>query len=247
MFTPQWHLSRWRIEAAMQRIVVLNPKGGSGKTTLATNLASYFASSGKKTALMDYDSQGSSTFWVGQRSADRPKIQVITAYKTPAGVTRSWSMRVEPNTECLIIDTAAALDFGTFQRTLHEASAIVIPVLPSDVDIHAVASSIGQLLTSAKISRSDQRIAVVANRTRKNTLVYQRLVHFLNSLQIPFVTTLRDTHNYINAASQGLGIFEMPAAKVGEDLLAWQPLIEWLTLHSEDRSTPAHSVLSPSQ
>ena len=220
----------------MQRIAVINPKGGSGKTTVATNLASYFAASGKKTALMDYDSQGSSTYWVGQRAAERPMIQVIPAYKHPAGVTRNWFLRVEPNTECLIIDTAAALDFAAFQRTLQEASAIVIPVLPSDVDIHAVANSIGQLLTIAKIDRNDQRIAVVANRARKNTLVYQRLVHFLNTLRIPFITTLRDTHNYINAAGQGLGIFDMPDKKVREDLIAWQPLLDWLAQHSEDRS-----------
>lgn len=231
----------------MQRIVVLNPKGGSGKTTLATNLASYFAASGKKTALMDYDSQGSSTYWVGQRPADRPAIQVISAYKHPVGVTRNWFLRVEPNTECLIIDTAAALDFSTFQRTLHEASAIVIPVLPSDVDIHAVANSIAQLLTIAKIERNDQRIAVVANRARKNTHVYQRLVHFLNTLRIPFVTTLRDTHNYISAAGQGLGIFEMPEKKVREDLIAWQPLLDWLAQRREDNSNaPRHSILSRS-
>ena len=227
----------------MQRIAVVNPKGGSGKTTLATNLASYFAASGKKTALMDYDSQGSSTYWIGQRPADRPAIQIISAYKHPIGVTRNWFLRVESNTECLIIDTAAALDFAAFQRTLQEASAIVIPVLPSDVDIHAVANSIGQLLTIAKINRCDQRIAVVANRARKNTQVYQRLVYFLNSLQIPFVTTLRDTHNYINAAGQGLGIFEMPELKVREDLVAWQPLLDWLARHSEDRCT-SHIVKS---
>ncbi len=223
----------------MQRIAVLNPKGGSGKTTLATNLASYFAASGKKTALMDYDTQGSSTFWVGQRPAELPRIQVIPAYKHPLGVTRNWFLRVEPNTECLIIDTAAALDIAAFQRTLQEASAIVIPVLPSDVDIHAVANSIGQLLTIAKINRDEQRIAVVANRARKNTLVYQRLVHFLTTLRIPFVTTLRDTHNYINAAGQGLGIFEMPEQKVKEDLDAWQPLLDWLAQHNESRGGTA--------
>lgn len=227
----------------MQRIAVINPKGGSGKTTLATNLASYFAASGKKTALMDYDSQGSSTYWVGQRPAERPAIQVIPAYKHPVGVTRNWFLRVEPNTDCLIIDTAAALDFTAFQRTLQEASAIVIPVLPSDVDIHAVANSIGQLLTMTKIDRNDQRIAVVANRARKNTLVYQRLVHFLSTLRIPFLTTLRDTHNYINAAGQGLGIFEMPEKKVRDDLIAWQPLLGWLAQHSEDRSPPLRTPL----
>jgi chromosome partitioning protein len=218
----------------MQRIVVLNPKGGSGKTTLATNLASYFAARGNKTALMDYDSQGSSTYWVGQRSAELPPIQVIPAYKHPVSVTRNWFLRVEPKTECLIIDTAAAVDFRAFQRTLHEATAIVIPVLPSDVDIHAVANCIGQLMTMAKIGRDEQRIAVVANRVRKNTLVYQRLVYFLNSLQIPFLTTLRDTQNYINATSHGIGIFEMPPIKVREDIAAWQPLLQWLSVRAQD-------------
>lgn len=229
----------------MQRIVVLNPKGGSGKTTLATNLASHFAARGDKTALMDYDAQGSSTFWVGQRPAERQPVQIITAYKHPAGVTRSWFLRVEPNTRTLIIDTAAALDFAAFQRTLQEACAIVIPVLPSDVDIHAVANSIGQLLTIAKVSRSEHRIAVVANRVRKNTLAYQRLQYFLGSLQIPFLTTLRDSQNYVNATAQGLGIFEMPEQLVREDLDAWQPLLAWLETKvrtDELRTTGASAV-----
>lgn len=212
----------------MQRIVVLNPKGGSGKTTLATNLASYFAGRGDKTVLMDYDSQGSSTFWVGQRGPDHPPVQVISAFKQPLGVTRSWFLRVPPQTKTVIIDTPAALEFGGYQRVLQEAASIVIPVLPADIDIHAAAKCIADLLTTTKISREEGRIAVVANRARKNTLVYQRLVYFLNSLRIPFLTTLRDTQNYINAAANGLGIFDMPEQLVQEDLTAWQPLLDWL-------------------
>ncbi len=212
----------------MQRIVVLNPKGGSGKTMLATNLASYFAKRGDKTVLMDYDSQGSSTYWVGQRSVQHAPVQVISAYKQPLGVTRSWFLRVPPQTKTLIIDTPAALDFGTQQRLLQEASAIVIPVLPADGDIHAASNCIADLLTATKIRREDGRIAVVANRVRKNTLAYQRLVYFLNSLRIPFLTTLRDTQNYINAAAQGLGICDMPEQQVQEDFDAWLPLFNWL-------------------
>lgn len=216
----------------MKRIVVLNPKGGSGKTTLATNLASLFAARGHKTALMDYDNQGSSTFWAGQRSAELPAIQIIPAYRHPVSMTRNYFLRAAPHTEYLVIDTPAALDFRKFERTLNEATAIVIPVLPSDVDIHAGANCVGQLLTLAKIRREDRRIAVVANRVRKNTLVYQRLVFFLNSLQIPFVASLRDTQNYINAAGTGVGIFEMAPNRVRDDLAAWQPLIEWLQTRS---------------
>ncbi|MDB6060780.1 MAG: chromosome partitioning protein [Verrucomicrobiaceae bacterium] len=229
----------------MKRIVVLNPKGGSGKTTLATNLASLFAARGHKTALMDYDNQGSSTYWVNQRGAERPLIQIISAYKHPISVTRNYFLRVAPDTQYLIIDTPAALDFSAFQRTLREATAIVIPVLPSDVDIHAVANCIGQLMTLAKIGREERRIAVVANRVRKHTLGYQRLVFFLNSLQIPFITTLRDTQNYINATAQGIGIFEMAPNRVQDDLIAWQPLIEWLHAREEiDKSTQSLTPLA---
>ena len=106
-------------------------------------------------------------------------------------------------------------------------------MLPSDVDIHAVANCIGQMLTLAKIGREERRVAVVANRVRKNTLGYQRLVFFLNSLQIPFITTLRDTQNYINASAEGVGIFDMAPTRVRDDLLAWQPLIDWLDTRGE--------------
>jgi chromosome partitioning protein len=230
----------------MQRIVVLNPKGGSGKTTVATNLASYFAGRGDKTVLMDYDSQGSSTFWASQRGPQHPPVQVISAFKQPLGVTRSWFLRVPPQTRTLVIDTPAALEFGGYQRVLQEAAAIVIPVLPADIDIHAAAKCIADLLTTTKISREEGRIAVVANRARKNTLVYQRLVYFLNSLRIPFLTTLRDTQNYINAAANGLGIFDMQGPQVQEDLVAWQPLLAWLEKReSIDRQLLRDSGMRP--
>jgi chromosome partitioning protein len=212
----------------MQRIVVLNPKGGSGKTTVATNLASYYSGKGFKTALMDYDSQGSSSFWISRRPPDRPPVQAIAAYKTPSGVTRSWALQVQRDTDRLIIDTPAAVNFTDFRRTLEDAAAIVIPVLPSDIDIHAVSHCIADLLTITKINRQERRIAVVANRVRKNTVIYQKLLYFLNSLRIPFIATLRDTQNYIKACEHGLGIFEMQPALVRDDIASWQPLLEWV-------------------
>lgn len=218
----------------MRRIVVLNPKGGSGKTTLATNLASYYALRGHKTALMDFDNQGSSTHWLEARASTLPAIQNISAYKHPPGVTRSWFMRVQPGTERLITDTPAALDFRQFRETLNEATAIVIPVLPSEIDIRAVSNCIGDLLSNTKLHWQDARIAVVANRVRRNTLIYQKLVYFLGSLKIPFIATLRDTQNYIHAAEQGRGIFDMSPSQVQQDLESWQPLLEWI----ESREPP---------
>lgn len=226
-----------------QRIVVLNAKGGSGKTTLAANLAAYYAHSGFKTALLDYDPQGSATFWLSRRPQTLPKIQSIPAYKYTHSVTRSWFLRVEPNTERTVVDSPAGLEMSGFVQLLDKADAILIPVLPSDLDIHAASHCIADLLLVAKQHKRRDRIAVIANRVRKNLLVYQKLERFLNSLSIPFVTSLRDTTLYVQAADQGLGIHELKSYRKQEDLENWQPLIEWLDkLESEDRRSGDHSA-----
>jgi chromosome partitioning protein len=225
----------------MRKIVVVNPKGGSGKTTLATNLASHYALRGLKTALMDFDNQGSGTHWLEARPPQLPPIQCIAAYKHPHGVTRSWFLRVQPGTGRVVIDTPAALDFRQFRDTLNEAAAIVIPVLPSEIDIRAVSSCIGELMAATRVHWQERRIAVVANRVRRNTLIYQKLVYFLNTLKIPFIATLRDTQNYIHAAECGRGIFEMPRSQMREDVESWQPLLEWI----ESREPPQTSAQPP--
>lgn len=211
-----------------QRIVILNSKGGCGKTTLATNLAAYYAHRGFKTALLDYDPQGSATFWLSKRPATRAKIQAIPAYKYSHSVTRSWFLRVEPNTERIIVDSPAGLEMSGFQQLLDKADAILIPVLPSDIDIHAASHCIADLLLVAKQHKRRQRIAVIANRVRKNLLVYQKLERFLTSLGIPFVTTLRDTTLYVQAADQGLGMHELHSYRNRDDLDSWHQLITWL-------------------
>jgi chromosome partitioning protein len=103
-----------------------------------------------------------------------------------------------------------------------------VPVLPSDIDIHAAAKCISDLLLTAKIRREEQRIAVIANRVKKNTLVYKALMKFLETLNIPVVATLRDSQNYIRAAEMGVGLFEMKPNQVREDMEQWLPLIGWL-------------------
>ncbi len=212
----------------LRRIVVLNPKGGSGKTTLSTNLAGFYAAQGFRTALLDYDSQGSSSFWLDRRAGSRPTIEGIPAWRQPLNVTRNWHLRVSPDTERLVVDTPAALDVSQFRPTLEGAAAIIIPVLPSDIDIHAVSNCIANLLMQGGINREPSRIAIVANRVRRNTQVYQRLIGFLHSLRIPFICTLRDTQNYIRAAEQGVALSEMSAAQVREDMPAWEELIRWI-------------------
>jgi chromosome partitioning protein len=213
----------------MQKIVVLNPKGGSGKTTLASNLASYFAVSGLKPTLMDLDAQGSSTRWLSKRAKGQAPIHGIAGYERNSRVTRSFAMRLPLDSERLIVDTAAALEAQRLPDITRNATAVLVPVLPSDIDIHAATKCISDLLLIAKIRREEQRIAVIANRVKKHTVIYKALMKFLETLNIPVVATLRDSQSYIRAAETGLGIFEMKPYLVREDLDQWLPLLGWLS------------------
>jgi chromosome partitioning protein len=111
---------------------------------------------------------------------------------------------------------------------VRRADTILIPVLPSPIDIRAAAHFIHDLLLQGKVSRKQTKLAVIANRVRENTLVYHTLEKFLKKLKIPFVATLRDTQNYIRAAERGLGIYELAPSSVYQDLEQWEPLVKWL-------------------
>ena len=212
----------------MQRILVMNPKGGSGKTTIATNLASYFASSGDHPLLTDNDSQGSSTRWWKKRSADQPFIHGLSAFEKNVRMTRTWMMRVPPDANHVIVDTPAAVPAQEMPDLTKNADAIIVPVLPSDIDIAACSKCIADLLLIAKVRRDEYRIGVVANRVKRNTLVYQRLMRFLETLRIPVIATLRDSQNYVKAAEAGIGLFEMKQSLVEQDLGDWAPMLAWL-------------------
>src|SRR5690242_13933846 len=147
----------------MQKIVVLNPKGGSGKSTLATNLASYFAVHNRKPTLMDLDVQGSSMRWVSKRTPLQPLVYSVAGFERKSGITRSFALRVQADSEVIIVDTPAAIDPQRLPDLTHDAQAILVPVLPSDIDIHAATRCISDLLLVAKIKRQEQRIAVIAN------------------------------------------------------------------------------------
>jgi chromosome partitioning protein len=212
----------------MQRIIILNPKGGSGKTTVATNLAARFAAGGMNPVLMDLDPQGSSTRWLRKRTTDLAPIHGIAAFERASTVTRSWQLRIPAESEVVIVDTPAALDAQRIPEVTRGADAILVPVMPSDIDIHAAAKCIADLLLVGKVRRSQGRLGIIANRVRSNTLISQALMRFLRSLDIPLVATLRDTQNYVRAAQSGTGINEMPAWQVGKDLEDWRELGLWL-------------------
>lgn len=227
----------------MQRILILNPKGGSGKTTLATNLAASFAVSGSWPALMDLDAQGSSMRWLSKRPNEQAPIYGIAGFSRSAAVTRSWQLRVPRDCDPLIIDTPAALETHDLPEITRGADIILVPVMPSDIDIHTAAKCIADLLLVAKIKRSDERIGIIASRVRSNTLVSQSLMRFLMSIDIPLIATLRDSQNYLRAAESGVGIFEMPTWQVSKDLDEWHSLLGWLGRDKESvNSSPEVAV-----
>ncbi|HET8698864.1 MAG TPA: AAA family ATPase [Gammaproteobacteria bacterium] len=226
----------------MQRIIVLNPKGGSGKTTIASNLAACYAVRGHRPALMDLDPQGSSMRWLRKRPEDNPPIHGIAGFERSGTVTRSWQLRVPAECTALIVDTPAALEAHAFPEITRAADAILVPVMPSDIDIHATAKCIADLLLVAKIRRSENRIGIIANRVRANTLVSQSLMRFLDSLDIPLVATLRDTQNYVRAAESGLGVYEMPRWQVQQDWEHWLKLSDWLNARRRTQPLPVTSV-----
>ena len=169
----------------MQRIVVLNPKGGSGKTTIAINLASYLAARGHTPVLMDFDPQGSSLRWVRKRKPTQPQVHVIAAFEKDTRTTRAFQLRVPECATHVIVDTPAALEARELPEMTRDADKIIVPVLPSDIDIHTCSRCIRDLLLVAKIRREDDRIGVIANRIRRNTLIYQSLIRFLHTLRHP--------------------------------------------------------------
>ncbi len=205
----------------MRSIMVLNSKGGCGKSTISTNLASYYAwEQEQRVTLVDFDPQGSSIAWLDVRHERWPEIRGIAAWRE--------SVRIPRDTDVVIMDAPARLQSGELTRLVKRAETILVPVLPSPVDIRAAADFMKELLTSGKVSRKETKVAVIANRVRENTLIYQTLHSFLKSLKIPFVTTLRDTQNYIRAEERGIGIFEMAPSQVWQDLEQWEPLVRWL-------------------
>ena len=214
----------------MRSIMVLNAKGGSGKSTIATNLASYYASTGNKVMLVDFDPQHSSLDWLKDRPAGRP---TITGVDGTAG-----TIRTPRNIDYVVYDTPAAVRGKELTALIRRAQSIIVPILPSPIDMRAATEFIRTVLDNGKVSRKETRVALVANRCRENTNVYHQLEDYLNKVRkAPFISVLRETQNYNKASERGLGIFELAPYMISRDLEQWDPIIQWL--HSR-RSQPVN-------
>jgi chromosome partitioning protein len=210
----------------MNTTLVINSKGGSGKTTLTTNLASYFATSNVPTALMDYDPQGSSINWLRLRGPFAPKIHGANAAPQKTGL-RSIGMHVPESVRQLVIDGPAGASGLLLQEMLARAHCVLVPVQPSTIDIHATANFVRDLLVMGRLRTRNIRLAVVANRVRRSTPVYQPLERFLSSLGLPFLTRLADSEVFVSAAESGVGIFELDTTASAAERAQFMPIIEW--------------------
>jgi len=224
----------------MKRIVIINNKGGCGKTTLATNLAGFYAASDMPTTLLDYDPQGSSNRWLELRPDDLSPIHRIFACEPiPAGMTRSFAQRVPPETKRLIVDTPASIKRLEMSDLLRKATAVVVPVLPSAIDRHVTLDFIEQLTTLCRQSSYHVPIGIVANRVRSNTRAYRQLIKDLDELAIPLVGVFRDTQNYVRAAEEGKSIAELESRSIQVDRHQWWSMIHWLETGHPDPQVAA--------
>jgi len=227
----------------MNSTLLINPKGGSGKTTVAANLASYFAANGVATAVMDYDPQGSTLNWLKSRPVHAAKIHGANAAPARPGQLRSIAMHVPAETRQLVIDAPAGASGLLLQELLARADAIIIPVAPSAIDIHATANFIRDLLLSGRLRVRNTRLAVVANRVRSSMPVYQPLERFLNSLNLPLLTRLNDSDVFLKAAETGVGIFEMDALAASAERDQFMPIVMWVDPQHATRAEPGPKVV----
>ena len=212
----------------LQRVTVINIKGGCGKTTIASNIASAWAQAGHNTVLIDHDPQGSSMFWLNQRPEELPSIHGIAAWPDNRAVTRSWKLRLPADAERVVVDTPAGLKGLDLVDQLKGTHTIVIPVLPSTIDTHATADFIRDLYLVAKVQPRRTKLCIICNRVKANTLAFRSLQRFLSVMDIPVIAHLRETQNYVKASDSGRGIHELGKRASEKDHADWQQIIAWL-------------------
>jgi chromosome partitioning protein len=202
----------------MPVIVVANPKGGVGKSTLSTNLAGYLARQGHAVMLGDTDRQQSTRAWLGLRPAAAPKIQTWDiahdhVVKPPKGVTH------------VVLDTPAGLHGKRLDEIMKLADRVLVPLQASIFDIYATRDFIAELQSRKKHERV--QLAVVGNRVRDNTIAADQLQAFLGQLGVPVLGHLRDTQNYVHLAARGLTLWDVAPGRFERDLAQWEPITRW--------------------
>ena len=203
----------------MPVIVVANPKGGVGKSTLSTNLAGYLASRGHAVMLGDVDRQQSALTWLSLRPKHLP---AIGTWET----THDEIVRPPKGTTHVVLDTPAGLHGKRLDEVMKIADKVLVPLQPSIFDIHATHAFVRELLAHR---RSDKvQLAIVGMRTREGTISADHLRSFLESLKVPMLGFLRDTQNYVHLAAHGLTLWDVSSSRFERDIEQWKPIIQWV-------------------
>ncbi|HXF46645.1 MAG TPA: ParA family protein [Burkholderiaceae bacterium] len=203
----------------MPVFLVANPKGGVGKSTIATNLAGYFAHAGKRTMLGDVDRQQSARAWLTLRPAHLPKIEsweidADRIARPPKGVTH------------VVLDSPAGLHGHLLKEVLRVADRVIVPLQPSLFDIYATTAFLAKLADRGELKANGQ-VGVLGMRVDARTRAAEQLQRYVESLKLPVLGFLRDTQNYVQLAAHGLTLWDVAPSRVEKDLEQWQPLLAW--------------------
>lgn len=202
----------------MKAVLIANPKGGSGKTTLSTNVAGYLASRGQHVAMLDLDRQKSATLWLAQRSSDLPDIWPLQSEECKCDKAADW----------LVIDSPAALHGKNLEHALKLVHRVIVPIAPSLYDIQASYEFLKSLNEMKAARKGRVQIGVVGMRMAPRTRAAATLEDFLMQLDLPVLAYLRETQVYVNAAFEGKSIFDLPSSQAEHDVAQWATLLGWL-------------------
>ncbi|WP_147653868.1 ParA family protein [Vulcaniibacterium gelatinicum] len=206
----------------MKTVLVASSKGGVGKTTLSTNLAAHFAVAGRRTVLVDADRQGSARHWAEKRAAHAHAVLPVD------GTRRDWDRRVPGDAQQVVIDAAAGAHGAELAHFLDVADAVVVPVLPSVIDLEATVPFLNTLARHARVKKGRLPVGLVGNRLRPWTSASQQSIATLEQWPYPLVAQLRDTQAYVLLAGLGRSLFDYHSAQVREHQDDWAPLLKWL-------------------
>jgi chromosome partitioning protein len=205
----------------MKSFLIANPKGGVGKSTLATNLAGWFARCGQSVMLGDIDRQQSSREWLRIRP---PSLPYIASWEIRAGEPA----RPPKDTTHVVLDTPAGLHGKKLSHALRAVDHIIVPLQPSLFDILATRHFLDELVAEKQVRKRNVRIAIVGMRVAARTRAAGELERFLVDTGLPVIAHLRDTQNYVQAAAHGMTIFDLPASRSAQDQEQWAPILRWI-------------------
>jgi len=213
----------------MQTILVANPKGGSGKTTLSTNVAGWLSGKRQRVALADIDPQRSATEWLARRPSLFPPVIGVGAE-----TTRKSLRSADP--QWLVVDSPAGLHGAALRDAIDGVDLMLVPLSPSVFDMAATAHFLAAIAHYKSVQKGALAIGIVAMRVDARTRSAAELDEFLKQFDFPLVTHLRDTQVYVHCARDGASVFDLPRSRAEQDWEQWRPLTRWIARHAPAKS-----------